>query len=85
MGERSFIVTQSIKKLPAKDKKWALSLNGFKRITDDKPVDITQIPPDDKNLYYKDAPYTTKNYISDSLLPIHPNMLAINKQFVANK
>ena len=31
MGERSFIVTQSIKKLPSEDKVWALDLRGFKR------------------------------------------------------
>ena len=60
MGERSFIVTQSIKKLPAEDRSWALNPKGFKRVSDDKPVDISQIPPDDQNLYYKDEPYTTK-------------------------
>lgn len=32
MGERSFIVTQSIKKLPKEDKDWALSMTGFKRV-----------------------------------------------------
>lgn len=60
MGERAYIVTQSIKKLPAEDKTWALEKTGFKRVSDDKPVDITQIPEDDTNLYYKDEPYTTK-------------------------
>ena len=60
MGERSFIVTQSIKKLPAEDRSWALNPKGFKRVSDDKPVDISQIPPDDQGLYYKDEPYTTK-------------------------
>lgn len=60
MGERAFIVTQSIKKLPSDDKAWALDLNGFKRVSDDKPVDITAIPEDDTGLYYKEEPYTTK-------------------------
>lgn len=60
MGNRSFIVTQSIKKLPSEDKKWALDLNGFKRVSDDKAVDITNLPDDDTNLYYKDEPFTTK-------------------------
>lgn len=60
MGERAFIVTQSIKKLPAEDKAWALDKNGFKRVSDDKPVDITEIAEDDTDLYYKDEPYTTK-------------------------
>ena len=60
MGERAFIVTQSIKKLPAEDKAWALSKSGFKRVSDDMPVDITALPDDDTNLYYKDEPYTPK-------------------------
>ena len=60
MGERAFIVTQSIKKLPKEDKAWALDRTGFKRVSDEQPVDITQLPEDDTNLYYKDEPYTTK-------------------------
>ena len=60
MGERAYIVTQSIKKLKKEEKEWALSPQGFKRVSDDKPVDITKLPEDDKGLYYKDEPYTTK-------------------------
>lgn len=60
MGERSYIVTQSIKKLPAEEKSWALNKKGFKRVSDNKSVDITTIPDDDQDLYYKDEPYTTK-------------------------
>lgn len=57
-GERAFIVTQSIKKLNKDDKKWALDKTGFKRVSDDQPVDLTKIPSDDTGLYYKDEPYT---------------------------
>ena len=60
MGERAYIVTQSIKKLNKEDRAWALSLEGFKRVSDNKPVDISALPEDDKGLYYKDEPYTTK-------------------------
>lgn len=60
IGERAYIVTQSIKKLPAEDKAWALDKNGFKRVSDDKPIDISNLSEDDCGLYYKDAPYTTK-------------------------
>ena len=60
MGERAYIVTQSIKKLPAEDRAWALNKQGFKRVSDDKPIDISLIPEDDTGLYYKDEPYTTK-------------------------
>lgn len=60
MGERAYIVTQSIKKLKKEEKEWALDRKGFKRVSDDMPVDITQLSEDDKGLYYKDEPYTTK-------------------------
>lgn len=60
IGERAYIVTQSIKKLPKEDKAWALDKTGFKSVSDNKPVDISQIPLDDKGLYYKEEPYTTK-------------------------
>ena len=59
MGERAYIVTQSIKKLKKEEKEWALSPQGFKRVSDDKPVDISKLPEDDKGLYYKDMPCTT--------------------------
>ena len=57
-GERAFIVTQSIKKLNKEDKNWALDRTGFKRVSDDMPVDLSKIPEDDNGLYYKDEPYT---------------------------
>lgn len=61
LGQRAFIVTQSIKKLPAEDRQWALDRTGFKRLSDDAPVDITLLSDDDKqDLFYKDEPYTTK-------------------------
>lgn len=56
-GERAFIVTQSIKKLNKDDKRWALDKTGFKRVSDDSPVDLSKIPEDDMGLYYKDEPY----------------------------
>lgn len=57
-GERAFIVTQSIKKLNKEDKKWALDKTGFKRVSDDSPIELSKIPEDDTGLYYKDEPYT---------------------------
>lgn len=32
----------------------------FHRVSDNKPVKLSEIPEDDYNLYYKDEPYTTK-------------------------
>ena len=58
LGERAFIVTQSIKKLRAEDKEWALNKKGFKRVSDDTPIDLSDLPDDDTGLYYKEEPYT---------------------------
>ncbi len=58
MRERAFIVTQSIKKLQSENKEWALNKNGFKRVSDDKPVDISILSEDDMGLYYKEGSYT---------------------------
>ena len=60
MSEKAFIDTQSIKKLQAEDKEWALTKNDFKRVSDGKSVDITKLPEDDNGLYYKEEPYTPK-------------------------
>lgn len=60
MGERAFIVTQSIKKLKAEEREWALDKSGFKRVSDDTLVDLENLSDDDRNgLFYKDEPYTT--------------------------
>ena len=80
MGERAFIVTQSIKKLPAEDKKWALDKKGFKRVSDDMPVDITTLPDDDTCLYYKEEPYTTKKLDQRLIITYSPKYAAYQKE-----
>ena len=60
MGERAFIVTQSIKKLPAEDREWALNGSGFRRLSDDKAVELSEAKEEKNSLFYKDCPYTTK-------------------------
>lgn len=79
MGERAYIVTQSIKKLKKEEKEWALNLQGFKRISDDKPVDITNLPDDDKGLYYKDEPYTTKKLQQRLIITYSPKYALYQK------
>lgn len=61
MGERAFIVTQSIKKLKKEDKAWALNKSGFRRLSDNKLVNLSEIDENDTDLYYMDEPYTPKN------------------------
>lgn len=79
MGERAYIVTQSIKKLSAEDKAWALDKNGFKRVCDDKPVDLAEIPEGDQNLYYKDEPYTTKKLHQRLIITYSPKYALYQK------
>ena len=80
MGQRSFIVTQSIKKLPAEDRTWALDRNGFKRLSDDASVDITKLSEDDKDqLYYKDEPFTTKKLHQRLIITYSPKYAAYQK------
>jgi len=79
MGERAFIVTQSIKKLPAEDKAWALDKSGFKRGSDDRLVDITSLPDDDTNLYYKDEPYTPKKLHQRLIITYSPKYARYQK------
>lgn len=79
MGERAYIVTQSIKKLKKEEKEWALDAKGFKRVSDDTPVDLTQLPADDKGLYYKDEPYTTKKLHQRLILTYSPKYALYQK------
>jgi transposase len=79
MGERAFIVTQSIKKLPAEDKAWALDKNGFRRVSDDQPVDITTLEEDDTGLYYKDEPYTPKTLHQRLIITYSPKYARYQK------
>lgn len=79
MGERAFIVTQSIKKLPAEDKMWALDKTGFRRVSDGKLVDITKLPDDDTGLYYKDEPYTPKKLHQRLIITYSPKYARYQK------
>ena len=79
MGERAYIVTQSIKKLKNEEKEWALSPQGFKRVSDGTPVDITKLPEDDKGLYYKDEPYTTKKLHQRLIITYSPKYALYQK------
>ncbi len=72
MGERAFIVTQSIKKLKAEEKEWALNKTGFRRVSDDKLVDISLLPEDDTGLYYKDMPYTPQTIYQRLIITYSP-------------
>ena len=79
MGERSYIVTQSIKKLVKEDREWALNKQGFKKVSDNAPVDITKLSPDDTGLYYKDEPYITKKLQQRLIITYSPKYALYQK------
>ena len=80
LEQRAFIVTQSIKKLPAEDRQWALDRTGFKSLSDDAPVDIALLSDDDKqDLFYKDEPYTTKKLQQRLIITYSPKYAAYQK------
>ena len=79
MGERAFVVTQSIKKLNAQDRQWALDTKGFKRLSDDKVVDLAEISKDDETIYYKDAPYTPKDLSQRLIITYSPKYAKYQK------
>ena len=79
MGERTYIVTTFIKKLKKGEKEWVLSPQGFKRVSDDKTVDISKLPEDDKGLYYKDEPYTTKKLQQRLIITYSPKYALYQK------
>lgn len=79
LGERAFIVTQSIKKLRAEDKEWALSRKGFKRVSDDTPIDLSDLPDDDTGLYYKEEPYTPQTLHQRLIVTYSPKFARYQK------
>lgn len=80
LGERAFIVTQSIKKLKKEEKEWALNKSGFKRVSDDQPVDREAFSDEDKTgLFYKDEPYTTPKLHQRLIVTYSPKYAAYQK------
>lgn len=79
LGERAFIVTQSIKKLRAEDKEWALSRKGFKRVSDDTPIGLSDLPDDDTGLYYKEEPYTPQTLHQRLIITYSPKFARYQK------
>lgn len=84
-GERAFIVTQSIKKLNKEDRKWALDKTGFKCVSDDTPVNLSEIPEDDNGLYYKDEPYTPRTMHQRLIVTYSPKFARYQKTIRASQ
>ena len=80
LGERAFIVTQSIKKLDATNKELALNREGFKRLSDSQKVSAKEMDnADDDELYYKEIPYISGNIDQLLIVTYSPKYAAYQK------
>lgn len=80
MGKRAFVVTQSIKKLKNKEKEWALNPKNFKRVSDNRTTDISNLPGNDEEvLFYKDEPYSTARLHQRLIVTYSPKYAAYQK------
>lgn len=84
MGKRAFIVTQSIRKLQAEERTWALNKQGFKNISDNKDVDISNLSYTDKGIYYKEIPYTPKK-LHQRLIVVYSPKYAVYQKTIREK
>lgn len=73
LGERAFIVTQSIKKLKDEYKTNALDPKGFRRLSDNRPADLQELTDDDADsLFYKEIPYDGKKVCQRLIVTYSP-------------
>ena len=84
MGERCFVVTQSLKKLKEEYRRNALDPTGFRRISDDRLVDISKLTDADMNsLFYKVLPYDGKQVDQNLIITYSPKYAAYQKSIRA--
>ena len=89
IGERSFIVTQSLKKLKKEAQEEALSDTGWRSVSDDKPVDIKAVKADLSShlndLYYKEEPYGTKKVPGQIMYVTYSPSYALYQRNIRNE
>ena len=79
--DRAFIVTQSIKKLSAEYKELALNRKRFRRLSDNKLVDLDNLTDDDSDqLFYKEEPYSSKKLEQRLIITYSPKYAAYQKE-----
>lgn len=85
-GNRAYIVTQSIRKLAAEYQELALNRKGFRRLSDNKLVDLDQLSEaDDNELFYKDEPYSMRKLENRLLITYSPKYAAYQKEIRAKQ
>lgn len=83
-GNRSYVITQSLKKMKDEDKQIALSPKQFKKLGDERFVDISTIDESDpviyETVYYKELPVVTKGMDETVIVTYSPKYKAYQRK-----
>lgn len=86
---RAFIVTQSLKKLKADERNAAMDDRNWRRLSDGKSVDISEIKADPQShindLYYKEETYGTKKVPGQLMIVTYSPKYALYQRSVRSK
>ena len=86
---RAFIVTQSLKKLKADERNAAMDDRNWRRLSDGKSVDISEIKTDPQShindLYYKEETYGTKKVPGQLMIVTYSPRYALYQKSVRSK
>lgn len=86
---RAFIVTQSLKKLKADERNAAMDDRNWRRLSDGKSVDISEIKADPhshiNDLYYKEETYGTKKVPGQLMIVTYSPRYALYQRSVRSK
>lgn len=86
---RAFIVTQSLKKLKKEERDGAMDKHNWKRLSDDKAVNIDKIKLEPEKyineLFYKVEPYSSKKVSNQFMIITYSPKYAIYQKNIRNK
>jgi transposase len=84
MGGRSFVITQSLKKLKAEDRATALDPSQYRRIGSKQFIDLSELDETDpkvkSTIYYKEVPLETKKLSQTMLVTYSPKYKAYQQK-----
>lgn len=83
-GNRSYVITQSLKKMKAEDKETALTPKQFRKLGEDRFIDILTIDESDpdvyETVYYKEIPVVTGDMDETVIVTYSPKYKAYQKR-----
>ncbi len=83
-GNRSYVITQSLKKMKAEDKETALTPKQFRKLGEDRFIDISTIDESDpdvyETVYYKEIPVVTGDMDETVIVTYSPKYKAYQKR-----